>query len=232
MARLLAVLLTALAVALSACGGDDDDGAPAAGGDDAPATTATTAADASAACEEVEEHASDEGRRLRCPTEELDPSKTYTAVMKTSEGTLEIELDVKRAPLTAASFAHLARRSFYDGLTFHRVVPGFVVQGGDPTGTGMGGPGYQVTEAPPDDVRYERGVVAMAKGGQDPAGTSGSQFFIVTGDDAGLPPDYALVGRVTKGDDVLDRLDAVETDPAEERPLETVLIEKVTIRES
>jgi peptidyl-prolyl cis-trans isomerase B (cyclophilin B) len=232
MARVLAVVLAALAVALSACGGDDETPDTAGDGGGAPTAASEAPSTDGDGCKEVAEPKEKDAGDLKRPTEELDPSRTYTAVMTTSCGTLEIELDVKRAPKTAASFAHLAREGFFDGLSFHRIVPGFVVQGGDPEGTGMGGPGYEVTEAPPEHLRYERGIVAMAKAGDEPAGTSGSQFFIVTADDAGLPPDYALVGRVTKGDDVLDRLDGVPTDPAEERPLEPVVIERVTIRES
>ena len=108
--------------------------------------------------------------------------------MQTSHGTFEITLDAERAPITASSFASLVTQGFYDGLTFHRIVPGFVIQGGCPDGTGMGGPGYKVEEAPPEDLRYVRGVVAMAKAGMEAAGTSGSQFFVVTGNDVGLPP--------------------------------------------
>jgi peptidyl-prolyl cis-trans isomerase B (cyclophilin B) len=123
------------------------------------------------------------------------------------------------------------RQGFYDGLTFHRIVPGFVIQGGDPKGDGQGGPGYQIVEKPPARLSYTRGVVAMAKTQSDPPGASGSQFFIVTGPDAQLPPDYALVGTVTSGLDAVDRIGALRTGP-DEQPLTPVVIEKATLSES
>ena len=106
--------------------------------------------------------------------------------MQTSCGTFEIALDTKRAPKTTNSFAYLADEGFYDDLTFHRIVPGFVIQGGDPLGTGTGGPGYSVDEKPPANLAYTKGTVAMAKSSAEPPGRSGSQFFVVTGADAGL----------------------------------------------
>ncbi|HWT94119.1 MAG TPA: peptidylprolyl isomerase [Solirubrobacteraceae bacterium] len=236
MRRLLPALLLVLALALAACGDDDGGGSSdsAATGTETSAETTSgdEAAEAETGCKEVPPAEARADGDLKKPTEKLDASKTYTAVIETNCGTIEFELDVKRAPKTAASFAYLAREGFFDGLGFHRIVPGFVIQGGDPLGTGMGGAGYQVEEAPPEDLRYERGVVAMAKGGAEPAGTSGSQFFIVTGDDAGLPPDYALVGKVTKGDDVVDTIASVPTDPSTEQPTAPVVMSKVTIRES
>ena len=107
---------------------------------------------------------------------------------------------MKDSPKTTASFASLVRKGFFDGLTFHRVVPGFVIQGGDPKGDGTGGPGYTTVDTP-RDAAYTSGVVAMAKTGAEPAGTSGSQFFVVTGDNASLPPDYAVLGKVTATSD-------------------------------
>jgi peptidyl-prolyl cis-trans isomerase B (cyclophilin B) len=108
-------------------------------------------------------------------------------------------LDVAQSPKTSASFYSLVKSGFFDGLTFHRVAAGFVIQGGDPTGTGAGGPGYTVVEAPPKDTQYVLGDVAMAKTQAQPPGASGSQFFIVTASNAtqsaGLTPDYALLGR-------------------------------------
>src|SRR5207248_11635926 len=121
------------------------------------------------------------------PRLRLDPARTWFATVATSCGDFVIRLVVKAAPRTAASFAYLARRGFYNGLTFHRIVPGFVIQGGDPRGNGQGGPGYSVVEAPPHSLKYTRGVVAMAKSEIQDPGTSGSQFFIVTGPDAQLP---------------------------------------------
>ena len=150
-----------------------------------------------------------------------------TAVVETSCGTFEIALDTERAPKTANSFAFLAEEGFYDDLTFHRVAPGFVIQGGDPEGTGTGGPGYSVDEKPPANLAYTKGVVAMAKSAAEPPGRSGSQFYVVTAPDAGLPPEYALVGKVSEGYDVVERIDALGT--PEETPKQTVLIEEITI---
>jgi peptidyl-prolyl cis-trans isomerase B (cyclophilin B) len=165
------------------------------------------------------------------PTLELQPSKTYLATVETSCGTFVIKLDPRQAPKTGGSFVTLARDGFYDGLGFHRIAPGFVIQGGDPAGNGSGGPGYKVRERPPSDVVYSEGTVAMAKGGNEPAGTSGSQFFVVTGNNANLPPDYALLGQVTKGIEVVHRIEdlASTSDGPPSRP---VVIKKITVTES
>jgi peptidyl-prolyl cis-trans isomerase B (cyclophilin B) len=164
---------------------------------------------------------------LPAPEEKVEKGEELTAVVETSCGTFKIALDTTRAPKTANSFAYLAEEGFYDDLTFHRIVPEFVIQGGDPEGTGAGGPGYKVTEKPPANLAYTKGVVAMAKSATEPPGTSGSQFFVVTGADAGLPPEYALVGKVSEGMDVVERIGNLGT--PEEKPKQTVLIEKVTI---
>jgi peptidyl-prolyl cis-trans isomerase B (cyclophilin B) len=161
------------------------------------------------------------------PKQVLKKGEEATAVVKTSCGTFDIALDTKRAPKTANSFAFLAEEGFYDDLTFHRIVPEFVIQGGDPEGTGTGGPGYKVVEKPPANLAYTKGVVAMAKSSAEPPGSSGSQFFVVTGADAGLPPEYALVGKVTKGFSTVARIGKLGT--PEEKPKQTVLIEEVTI---
>jgi peptidyl-prolyl cis-trans isomerase B (cyclophilin B) len=161
------------------------------------------------------------------PKQVLKPGETATAVMKTSCGTFEIALDTKRAPKTANSFAFLAEEGFYDDLTFHRIAPSFVIQGGDPAGTGEGGPGYSVDEKPPSNLAYTKGIVAMAKTSAEPPGRSGSQFFVVTSPDAGLPPEYALVGKVSKGFPVVKLIESQGT--PEEKPKQTVLIEEVTI---
>jgi peptidyl-prolyl cis-trans isomerase B (cyclophilin B) len=134
-----------------------------------------------------------------------------TATVETSCGSFVITLATSEAPKTTSSFAYLARQGAYDDTLFHRIVPGFVVQGGDPTGTGSGGPGYFVDEPPPRNLSYLRGVVAMAKSPVEPPGRSGSQFFVVTEPDAGLTPDYALVGRVTSGFDVVQRIEQLGT---------------------
>jgi cyclophilin family peptidyl-prolyl cis-trans isomerase len=164
---------------------------------------------------------------LKAPKQTVKPGEKLTAVVQTSCGTFAIALDTKRAPKTSNSFAYLAEEGFYDNLTFHRIVPGFVIQGGDPLGTGTGGPGYTVVEKPPANLAYTKGTVAMAKSSAEPPGSSGSQFYVVTGADAGLPPEYALVGKVSKGSDVVTRIEALGT--ASEKPKQTILIEKVTI---
>ncbi len=164
---------------------------------------------------------------FRKPKQVLSPGEEATAVVKTTCGSFEIALDTERAPKTANSFAFLAEEGFYDDLTFHRIAPGFVIQGGDPQGTGTGGPGYSVDEKPPSNLAYTKGVVAMAKSSAEPPGRSGSQFYVVTAPDAGLPPEYALVGRVSEGYSTVARIEKLGT--PEEKPKQTVLIEEVTI---
>jgi peptidyl-prolyl cis-trans isomerase B (cyclophilin B) len=188
-------------------------------------TTASTQANAGG-CKKVE---APEPKTVsfKAPKQVLKAGEEATAVVKTSCGTFEIALDTTRAPKTANSFAFLAEEGFYDDLTFHRVAPGFVIQGGDPEGTGTGGPGYSVDEKPPANLSYTKGIVAMAKSSADPPGRSGSQFYVVTAPDAGLPPEYALVGKVSKGYDVVEKIDALGT--PEEKPKQTVLIEEMTI---
>jgi cyclophilin family peptidyl-prolyl cis-trans isomerase len=186
----------------------------------------STAVASAAGCKQVEapkpKHVS-----LRAPKQTVKAGEKLTAVVRTSCGTFEIALDTKRAPKTTNSFSYLADKGFYDDLTFHRIAPGFVIQGGDPLGTGTGGPGYSVDEKPPANLAYTKGTVAMAKSSAEPPGRSGSQFFVVTAPDAGLPPEYALVGKVSKGYDVVARIGKLGT-PAE-KPKQTVLIEKITI---
>lgn len=218
------ILLLAL-LALAGCGGDDESAG------EAEATPTATAETTDVGCQKVDAPESKGEGKLPKPTLELDPAKSYTATVATSCGDFEIALDVKRAPKTAASFVSLARDGFFDATSFHRIVPGFVIQGGDPLGTGLGGPGYTVVEAPPRSLRYTRGVVAMAKAANEPSGASGSQFFVVTGEDAGLPPDYALLGTIASGQDVVDTIGVVPTDGAE-MPVDPVVIESVTITES
>jgi cyclophilin family peptidyl-prolyl cis-trans isomerase len=191
------------------------------GGDDDSSTTAS--ADG---CKEVEAPAPKKVS-LEAPPQTVKKGEELTAVVETSCGTFEIALDSSRAPKTVNSFAYLSDEGFYDGLGFHRIAPDFVIQGGDPLGTGTGGPGYSVTEKPPANLSYTKGVVAMAKSAADPPGRSGSQFYVVTAPDAGLPPEYALVGKVNEGYDVVERINKLGT-PAE-KPKQPVLIEKITI---
>lgn len=158
----------------------------------------------------------------------LTRGEQAAVAFSTTEGDFTIELDTVRAPRTANNFAYLAQSGFYDGLDFHRIVPGFVIQGGDPNGDGTGGPGYRVVEKPPSGIRYRPGMVAMAKTGTDPSGASGSQFFIVTGDGASsLTPDYALVGEVSEGFGVVERIGRLGG--PDERPSREVVIERATL---
>jgi cyclophilin family peptidyl-prolyl cis-trans isomerase len=158
----------------------------------------------------------------------IDTAKSYNATMVTSKGTLEIVLDPLAAPTTVNSFVFLARWHYYDGVVFHRVIPGFVLQGGDPTGTGSGGPGYKFNDELPKPGRYEVGSLAMANAGPH---TNGSQFFVISGSDGvRLPPLYALFGKVVKGLDVVEAINGIGTPSG--KPKENVVIESVTITES
>jgi cyclophilin family peptidyl-prolyl cis-trans isomerase len=170
---------------------------------------------------------------IRKPTLTLNPAKRYVVNLATNCGTIEIQLNVRTAPRTTASFAYLVKRGFYDDLTFHRVAAGFVIQGGDPNGDGSGGPGYTVVEPPPSDMRYTLGTVAMAKTSSDPAGASGSQFFIVTAPNAPLPPQYALVGNVVGSFAGVKRISKLPTDPPQDgAPKTPVVIRRATLSSS
>jgi peptidyl-prolyl cis-trans isomerase B (cyclophilin B) len=170
---------------------------------------------------------------IRKPTLTLDPAKRYVVSLATNCGTIDIQLDVRKAPRTTASFAYLVKRGFYDDLTFHRVAAGFVIQGGDPNGDGSGGPGYTVVEPPPSDMRYTLGTVAMAKTGTDPAGASGSQFFIVTTQDAPLPPQYAFLGNVVGSLAGVEAIAELPTDPPQDgSPTTPVVISHATLSSS
>ncbi|MDP8931118.1 MAG: peptidylprolyl isomerase [Actinomycetota bacterium] len=163
------------------------------------------------------------------PELDIDPARAYSATMETSKGTIELHLYAAEAPRAVNNFVFLARGGFYDGVVFHRVIEGFMIQGGDPTGTGRGGPGYRF-EDELDLARrhgYPRGTLAMANAGPD---TQGSQFFIVQ-EDASLSPDYTVFGRVVEGMNVVDAIATTPTDRAD-RPLEEVRIEGVAIHES
>jgi peptidyl-prolyl cis-trans isomerase B (cyclophilin B) len=206
---LLAVVVVA-AILIGRSGGDDD----------------STAATSAGGCRQVE---APRPKKVSysAPKQTVAKSEKLTAVVETSCGSFEIALDAKRAPKTVNSFVFLSEKGFYDGLTFHRVAPGFVIQGGDPLGTGTGGAGYSVDEKPPSNLAYTKGIVAMAKSSAQPPGRSGSQFFVVLAPDGGLPPEYALVGKVDEGFDVVERIGKLGN--AEEKPKQTVLIEKISI---
>ena len=165
----------------------------------------------------------------KAPDMEIDPAKRYTAEMETSMGTMTIALDAASAPKTVNNFVFLARQGFYDGVIFHRIIQGFMCQGGDPDGTGRGGPGYKFEDELPKPGRYEVGSIAMANAGPN---TNGSQFFIVSGPSGvRLPPQYSLFGKVVKGLEVLDEMEKVQTGPGD-RPIQDVVINKVAITES
>ena len=235
-AAVLAVLV------LAACGSSSS-------GTSAPAVATTTSTAASQSetttqpappalkvpgCRSVPAPASRAGEQASKPTARLDPARSYTVRLATNCGPIVIRLAVKEAPKIAASFAHLVQIGYYNGLTFHRVVAGFVIQGGDPNGNGSGGPSWEVVEPPPSNLHYTKGVVAMAKSGAAPAGSSGSQFFIVTGASANLPPVYALVGRVTSGENAVEAISHVPTEASPEggeasKPRIPIVIEHATL---
>jgi peptidyl-prolyl cis-trans isomerase B (cyclophilin B) len=178
-------------------------------------------------CETVKKPAAREAVKVAPPRTRLDETRTWVLNVETSCGTFVVRLDPSLSPNTTASVVKLARSGYYDGTIFHRIVPDFVIQGGDPTQTGGGGPGYSMRDVPPADVRYTKGTVAMAKRADEPAGLAGSQFFVVTAGDAGLPAQYAIVGRVTQGMKVVERIGSLGD--ANEQPTQTVLIRKVLV---
>ena len=228
-ALLLPVLAFALALLAAGCGGSSGDSTTTTQ-ETTAATGTTTAAVGADGCTDVTVPAAREDGGATAPKERLDPEKTYKLVFETNCGTFTVTLDLKSAPATAASLVSLAKSGFYDNTIFHRIVPGFVIQGGDPTQSGNGGPGYQTVDPPASDARYVKGVVAMAKTATEPAGTSGSQFFVVTGADVGLPPDYAIVGTVTDGIPVVIRIGKLG-DSTTEQPTRPVVVKSVTVEE-
>lgn len=169
------------------------------------------------------------------PSAEIDPAATYRATITTSCGDIVVDLFADRSPKTVENFVALAQMDYYAGVIFHRVIEGFVIQAGDPTGTGAGDPGYTIEgelEAA-EDEGYRRGIIAMANKGGDPS-TASTQFFIVQGQQVGLPPQYAVFGEVVEGMDVVDTIAAIETSVVggqPDVPTETVFIENVTIEQ-
>jgi cyclophilin family peptidyl-prolyl cis-trans isomerase len=208
--------ITAAATALAACGGG--------GGESSPSATLPPG------CQQVSKPPP-KHRELKRPPQTVQPGERLTATIETSCGRFDIRLDTSGFPKTVNSFAYLAKKGFYDDTIFHRIVPHFIVQGGDPLQNGRGGPGYTVTEKPPDNTTYTMGTVAMAKTAVEPAGRSGSQFFVVTAADAGLPPNYAILGKVSSGFDVMKRIGKLG-DPASGdtgTPLATVVVRRIAI---
>ncbi|RYX86293.1 peptidylprolyl isomerase [bacterium] len=156
---------------------------------------------------------------------EIDVAKSYTATIQTTAGTMVAELFASESPLTVNNFVFLSREGFYDDVIFHRVISGFMIQGGDPTGTGRGGPGYQFNNEN-SNRRYLRGTLAMANAGRN---TNGSQFFVMHADYP-LPPDYTIFGKLISGEEVIDKI-ANARKGAQDRPIEPVAIQSVTIEE-
>jgi peptidyl-prolyl cis-trans isomerase B (cyclophilin B) len=222
-----------LALALAAGCGDDEEESADTGAANSSTAQAETGSEAPAGghCKQVEQPSPRRDGGVRKPSRKLEAGRNYEVKVRTSCGDFTIALDERAAPGTAASFVSLARSGFFDGTVFHRIVPGFVIQGGDPTGTGTGGPGYKTVDKPPAGARYTKGVVAMAKAGDERPGTAGSQFFVVTGDDAGLAPEYAVLGKVSAGLAVAERIGELG-DPTTEQPTQAVVIEGMTVKAS
>ncbi len=232
---LVASLVATLAIVLAGCADDGDsaDGATTPSGSAVPVVTRDDTG-APVCVDTPPERSSDRPTFDRPPERTIDEAASYTATIETSCGTISIELDPRLAPVATNNFVFLAREGFYDGLTFHRVVPGFVIQGGDPAGDGTGGPGYRFADELPDDG-YPPGSVAMANAGTD---TNGSQFFIVTGDASALQNQFTRFGSVAAGLDVAQAIEALADpsadpgDPASQQPSQPVYIYRVTIDEA
>ena len=201
-----------------------------------PTPTPSSSASPGAGCTYVPKADENTGKKgvQPPPPFTIDVDKRYTATVKTSMGTFTMKLFAKEAPCTVNSFVALAKDHFYDGLTFHRIVKDFVIQGGDPAGDGSGGPGYTFNDELANDLTYEIGTLAMANSG---ANTNGSQWFVVTGQQGvQLPKSYTIFGKVTKGLDVVLKIGNVPTvggsGPDAQMPKEPITIEKVTIKKS
>lgn len=231
-------LLAVLALGLGACGKDAGDDITAGSDDEPPATVAaqTTTGDAeeptttAQGCERVSEPEPRTPRERERPKLRLDRDKSYTATLRTTCGSIRIDLASLDSPKTTASFVSLARAGYYDDTIFHRIAPpnAFVIQTGDPTGTGDGGPGYTIVEVPPAGTEYPPGTVAMSKTDDQTAGTSGSQFFIVNVK-SDLPREYAVLGRVAEGRDVVSRIGDVPIDAGTDRPIDPIIVKSIDI---
>lgn len=224
MLRLARIGLLAIAAMLIGCGGSGSD--------------QKKAVDSKSPCQAVPAaKPRPELARQRRPATVLPEGSVWDATVTTNCGSFTVRIDSAISPKAAASFVQLAQKGFYDGLSFHRLAPGFVIQGGDPLGDGTGGPGYTTVDRPSDGQLYPRGTVAMAKSADQPPGAAGSQFFVVTGEDAQLPPDYAVLGEVSKGERTLDLITLVGVDPsgqvpnasADGRPAKPIVIESVKL---
>src|SRR3954453_18901314 len=208
--------LAGATLALAACGGG--------GG------STSTGASLPGGCEQASKPAAKKVQ-LKKPKQTVTAGEKLTATVDTSCGPFDIQLDTSSSPKTVNSFAYLAKKGLYDDTAFNRIVPHFVIQGGDPLENGRGGPGSTVVEPPPPNARYTMGTVAIAKPSVAPNGQSGSQFFVVTAADAGLPPNYAILGKVSSGFDAVKKIGTLG-DPASGdvgKPLATVLIRHVSV---
>jgi len=209
-----------LSALLAACGGGKKNAAST--------STTTTAAAKQNGCTVVGSPPAMAPKKEKKPTVQLEKNKVYDVTITTNCGSFTIRMDQAQSPNAAASFVTLVQRGFFNQTIFHRIVPGFVIQGGDPTGTGTGGPGYATVDTPPKNAAYTHGVVAMAKTAVEPAGTAGSQFFVVTVRNAGLPPDYAIIGKVVKGLSVVDHIGTLGD--ASQSPTMVVEIQQATVK--
>jgi peptidyl-prolyl cis-trans isomerase B (cyclophilin B) len=221
--RRLALIPLVLAVLVAAgCGG----------GSSSQTNQTTSVAAGAHGCSQPSTPAARGSGTLKAPPGTLDPAKRWTLTFHTSCGTFVVLLQPKTSPHATASLVSLARKSFFDGTIFHRIVPGFVIQGGDPTQSGGGGPGYTTVDTPGAGTSYRQGVVAMAKTQTEPRGTGGSQFFVMTADAPTLPADYAVVGRVVSGMPVVARIGRLG-DPSDPNgtPTRTVTIDRVLVGE-
>jgi peptidyl-prolyl cis-trans isomerase B (cyclophilin B) len=232
------LIAAVVAAVLAACGSSSSSTNTVAGSTATVTASGTAQAETTAVkvpgCRSAPTPASRAGEEVSKPTAQLDPARSYTVRLATNCGAILIRLAVREAPKTTASFVHLVQTGYYNGLTFHRVVPGFVIQGGDPNGDGSGGPKWEVVEPPPANLHYTKGVVAMAKTSTAPSGASGSQFFIVAGPSANLPPEYALVGHVISGEGAVEAISHAPTEAASEggeasKPRAPMVIEHATL---
>jgi cyclophilin family peptidyl-prolyl cis-trans isomerase len=210
--RLAVIVLVAVTLAAAGCGGGGGGGA-----------------ESTAGCPEVAKPKPRNPVVARGRPQLLDAAKSWTLTFETSCGTFTVRLEPKTSPHATGELVRLARLHYFDNTIFHRIVPGFVIQGGDPSQSGGGGPGYTTVDTPSATTRYVKGVVAMAKTATEPRGAAGSQFFVMTADAPTLDPDYAVVGEVATGMDVAEKIGELG-DPADPNgtPTQIVVVEHVT----
>jgi peptidyl-prolyl cis-trans isomerase B (cyclophilin B) len=227
--RGLAATLAVIALTAAGCGGGDKSSSSSTTTTSAATPTATTQTKPTitpGGCIQMPTPQARNPGKHKKPSQPL-PAGNWSLTVRTNCGNFTFALDLKSAPNASASLVALAKSGYFDETVFHRIAPGFVIQGGDPTATGSGGPGYTTVDKPPSGASYTRGVVAMAKTQNEPSGAGGSQFFVVTGPDAQLPPDYAVVGKITKGLDIVERIGRLGD--ANEQPTEPVIITAVKV---